>query len=103
MVSAEQGAQFVELNDGLDIVLTFIDPNYAGIFYTLVQNTLTGGYSSTYTSWGPTYEVDIIYPDVAGIGGNILSTWPLALSGYTILSGTSIATPQVAAIYALIG
>lgn len=103
MVSADQGAQFVEeLNDGLDVVLTFTDPNYAGVFYTSVQNTLTGGYASTYTSWGPTYEVDV-YPDVAGIGGNVLSTWPLALGGYAVLSGTSMATPQVAAIYALVG
>jgi hypothetical protein len=103
MVSAEQGAEFVEdLNAGLDVILTLVDPNYAGTFYTSAQNTLTGGYASTYTSWGPTYEVDI-YPDVAGIGGNVLSTYPLALGGYAILSGTSMATPQVAAIYALVG
>ncbi|KAK2613166.1 hypothetical protein N8I77_000093 [Diaporthe amygdali] len=103
MVSADQGAQFVEeLNDGLDVILAFIDPNYAGVFYTSVQNTLTGGYASTYTSWGPTYELDV-YPDVAGIGGNVLSTWPLALGGYAVLSGTSMATPLVAAIYALVG
>lgn len=103
MVSAEQGAEFVEeLNAGLDLVVTFIDPNFAGVFYTAVQNTLTGGYASTYTSWGPTYEVDV-YPDVAGIGGNVLSTYPLALGGYAVLSGTSMATPQVAAIYALVG
>lgn len=103
MVSADQGAQFVEeLNDGLDVILTFTDPTYAGVFYTSTQNTLTGGHASTYTSWGPTYEVDV-YPDVAGIGGNVLSTYPLALGGYAVLSGTSMATPQVAAIYALVG
>lgn len=103
MVSAEQGAGFVEeLNAGQDVILTFIDPNYAGVVYSSSQNTLTGGHASTFTSWGPTYEVDV-YPDVAGIGGNVLSTYPLALGGYAILSGTSMATPQVAAIYALVG
>ncbi|KAG8157877.1 hypothetical protein KVR01_012149 [Diaporthe batatas] len=103
MVSAEQGAEFVaELNAGLDVVLTIIDPHFAGIIYTSVQNKLTGGYASAYTSWGPTYELDV-YPDVAGVGGNVLSTYPLALGGYAVLSGTSMAAPQVAAIYALVG
>jgi subtilisin family serine protease len=36
-------------------------------------------------------------------GGKILSTWPLgAYGGYAIISGTSMATPFVAACYALV-
>ena len=36
-------------------------------------------------------------------GGKILSTWPLGpYGGYAIISGTSMATPFVAACYALV-
>ncbi|POS76646.1 minor extracellular protease vpr [Diaporthe helianthi] len=102
MVSAGQGAKFVdELNAGLDLTLHVVEPASAGTFFSTVPNAATGGYASIYTSWGPTYELEV-YPDVAGIGGNVLSTYPLALGGYAVLSGTSMSTPQVAGIYALI-
>lgn len=43
-----------------------------------------------------------IKPQLASPGGNILSTFPIPLGTYAVLSGTSMACPLVAAIYALI-
>lgn len=103
MVSEDQGAAWVEdLNAGEDVFLTITDPDYAS--QTLVQTTndVTGGFASTYTSWGPTWDLDM-YPLVAGVGGNIFSTYLTNEGSYAVLSGTSMATPLVAAIYALIG
>lgn len=103
MVSEEQGTAWVEaLNAGEEIYLDVISPSDAGRVFESGANDVTGGYASTFTSWGPTWDLDF-YPDVAGPGGNIFSTYPVSQGGYAILSGTSMATPILAAIYALVG
>lgn len=54
------------------------------------------GYLSSFTSWGPHYEEGLFYPAVTAPGGNIFSTW---MNGrYSILSGSSMATPYVSYI-----
>jgi subtilisin family serine protease len=68
-----------------------------------VKQSLTGGTMSNYSTFGPALDTWGMKPEISAPGGNILSTWPLGpLGGYSIASGTSMATPFVAGCYALV-
>ncbi|KAF2689831.1 subtilase [Lentithecium fluviatile CBS 122367] len=102
MVTAEQGAEWITLlAGGATVTVNIIDPASSPKYVTSEVNTASGGFLSTYTSWGPTWEVDV-KPQLAAPGGLILSTYPLALGGYAVISGTSMACPLTAAVYALV-
>ncbi|KAK0726701.1 peptidase S8/S53 domain-containing protein [Lasiosphaeria miniovina] len=102
MVTANTGATWIKaLAAGSNITVNMIDPETGPMFLTNFPNTDTPGFLSTYTSWGPTFEVDV-KPQFSTPGGMILSTYPRALGSYGVLSGTSMACPLAAAIYALI-
>ncbi|KAH8925270.1 subtilisin-like protein [Atractiella rhizophila] len=58
------------------------------------------GYPSSFTNYGPTFDM-LQQPSFAAPGGQILSTYPLRLGGYAIISGTSMATPAAAGAAAL--
>ena len=62
---------------------------------------LTANQASTFSSLGLTAELGF-KPDIAAPGGSIYSTFPLALGGYTSLSGTSMASPHLAGTVALL-
>jgi Subtilase family/GEVED domain/Secretion system C-terminal sorting domain len=49
---------------------------------------------SSFSSWGPTDD-GRIKPDLVAVGVNVFSTSNASTTGYTVLSGTSMATPQV--------
>lgn len=84
-----------------EVVLTLTDPLTAPVQLTEQKNNITGGFASTYTTWNPTFEMDI-KPQLASPGGMILSTWPVTLGSYAVISGTSMACPLVAAVFALV-
>ncbi|KAL1864542.1 hypothetical protein VTK73DRAFT_5791 [Phialemonium thermophilum] len=102
MVTSDVGEKWIGyLKNGSSVVVSVTDPLKAPKFLVNFPNNATGGLASIYTSWGPTFEVDV-KPQIASPGGNILSTYPQALGSYAVLSGTSMACPLAAAVYALI-
>lgn len=102
MVPRETGEEWVaDLAAGLTVTVNILDPDIAPIFVVSASNSATGGFLSTTTPWGPTFEIEV-KPQIAAPGGMILSTWPRALGSYAVLSGTSMATPLAAAITALV-
>ncbi|KID75029.1 Minor extracellular protease vpr [Metarhizium brunneum] len=66
-----------------------------------LNNTASGGAVSAFSSWGPTWTMDV-KPQFGVPGGHILSTYPRAKGSYAVISGTSMACPLTAAIYALL-
>ncbi|KAL7928967.1 subtilisin-like protein [Trichoderma chlorosporum] len=97
-----QGALWLkQISSGQDLHLTFVQSTSSAQSGVFVPNAINPNYIDTFTSWGPTWQADI-NPSITTPGGSILSTWPLPSGGYYIDQGTSMSTPLMASIYALI-
>lgn len=102
MVSTDLARQWIQaMTAGAQVYVNIITPVYESFSVQNTINNVTGGYLSYFSSWGPTFEIDV-KPQFAAPGGSILSTYPLALGGYMVDSGTSMATPFVAGSIALL-
>ncbi|KAL6868592.1 peptidase S8/S53 domain-containing protein [Trichoderma novae-zelandiae] len=102
MVPLQQALEWRELlGNGTEVFATMVEPQSAGIAAAFFPNDSDGGYVDDFSSWGPTWEADL-NPRIATPGGSILSTYPLSMGGYYVDSGTSMAAPLMASIYALI-
>ena len=65
---------------------------------TISKNTKAGPFMSEFSSWGPTHDLKI-KPEITAHGGEITSTVP---GGYGEQSGTSMASPNMAGVMALV-
>ncbi len=65
----------------------------------LAGRETVGGQMSSFSSWGVTSDLRLL-PDVTGIGGNVYSCYDGG--EYGLMSGTSMSSPQVAGVTALV-
>ncbi|RMZ71750.1 subtilisin Carlsberg [Pyrenophora seminiperda CCB06] len=90
------------LSQGATVTVT-IPANASADHLEELENHVTGGYvSGPLSSWGPSWELNMT-PTIVSPGENILGTWPTAMGSYRVLTGTSMSTPLVAGIYAMLG
>jgi len=103
MVSNDLAKEWLALlAKGQEVYLHMTYASRSEDFVDSPVNTVSHGYVGTTSSWGMGWELEI-KPSFTAPGGNILSTWPLRLSlGYAVNSGTSMASPFIAGVYALI-
>ncbi|GJD00643.1 subtilisin Carlsberg [Colletotrichum higginsianum] len=89
------------LEQGRNVIVSIPNANNTKTRLEELENNSGGSYMGTFSSWGPTWELEAS-PQFVAPGANILSTFPVALGGYRVMTGTSMSCPLNAAIYALL-
>ncbi|KAK7955702.1 subtilisin-like serine protease PR1C [Apiospora aurea] len=90
--------------DGKNATVTVTLPSDAAagrVSLSSIHNTEAGGQLTYYSSWGPSLD-GRSRPALLTPGHNILSTFPSYLGGWGVIGGTSMSTPLVAGIAALV-
>ncbi|KAJ5554369.1 hypothetical protein N7513_004328 [Penicillium frequentans] len=102
MVPTGTGEEWVELlAKNTTVVLRMVSKKYASTIFVNEVNNQAGGFVSDFSQWGPSNELAQL-PSLVAPGGFMISTYPLALGGYAVESGTSMATPYFAGCIALL-
>lgn len=100
MVLPEAGEVMVAaLKAGHNVTVEMASPGKAGYMLFKIKKTSTGGRVAAESTWGPDWRMEM-NPTVGTPGNEIVSTW--LNNTYAIRSGTSMATPLMAGIMALI-
>ena len=81
----------------MDAAEVFVKTQKNGSF-TISENQIAGPFMSEFSSWGPTPDLKL-KPEISAHGGEIISAVP---NGWEELSGTSMATPNLAGAMSLV-
>ncbi len=88
----------ISLEDGQKMATA--DADTVVVSATMAPRSVSnGGQMSSFSSWGVSPDLHLV-PDITGVGGNVYSCYDGGQ--YGLMSGTSMATPQVAGITALV-
>lgn len=86
---------------GSNVTITMTVPSKSRPRVIWTTNNETGGHVSSYSSWGPTFDLRSA-PSFGGPGRSIMSTYLQNGQGVATLGGTSMAAPFVAGAAALL-